>query len=155
MPRIVKGGKYIFGWSRVGDGGRIIIPGEAMAEYGLAAGDRVIITSGSTRSGGLSLTTTNLVKDTPLASILPFIPEIEACRSPAGETVRAKKRLFCWTAIEKGGCIALPVETLNKYGIKTGDLLLSVRGSNRALGFAACGPIVEEASRHPEIAVFQ
>ena len=26
MPRLVKGGKYTFGWSRVGDMGRITVP---------------------------------------------------------------------------------------------------------------------------------
>ena len=155
MPRIVKGGKYIFGWSRIGEGGRIKIPDEAMAEYGLVIGDRVIIMSGSIRSGGFSITTVNLIKDSPLSSILPVIPEMESCHSPPGVTVRVKKRLFCRTTIEKSGCITLPVETLDEYGIKTGGLLLSIRGSNRALGFAVRGPIVEEASRHPEITVFQ
>lgn len=39
MPQLVKGGKHVFGWSRVGDTGRIIIPPEAMEEYHLKDSD--------------------------------------------------------------------------------------------------------------------
>ena len=35
MPQLVKGGKYIFGWSKVGKEGKIKIPPEAYEEYNL------------------------------------------------------------------------------------------------------------------------
>ena len=33
MPQIIKGGKYLFGWSKVGVKGKIKIPLEAYEEY--------------------------------------------------------------------------------------------------------------------------
>jgi hypothetical protein len=38
--------------------------------------------------------------------------------------------------------------------VQPGDRLLAVRGSGRALGFVARGPIYEEALRHPDLACF-
>jgi len=57
--------------------------------------------------------------------------------------------------IEEGGCITLPPETLREYEIIIGDLLLVVKGSPIAIGFALRGSIIEEASRHPELEVFE
>jgi hypothetical protein len=39
-------------------------------------------------------------------------------------------------------------------GVEPGDRLLAVRGSSRALGFVAHGPIYDEALKHPELACF-
>jgi hypothetical protein len=39
-------------------------------------------------------------------------------------------------------------------GVHPGDRLLVVRGSGRALGFVARGPILDEALKHPELEVF-
>jgi len=62
-------------------------------------------------------------------------------------------RPHCWAEL-RGGRVVIPLETLAKYGIESGDKLLVIRGSGRALGFAVRGPIVEEADRHPELDVF-
>ncbi|MEW6558549.1 MAG: hypothetical protein AB1349_14565, partial [Elusimicrobiota bacterium] len=62
MPRIAKGGKYVFGWSKVGKIGRIVIPKEAMKEYKFEVRERVILMSGSRRSGGFGITTLSLLK---------------------------------------------------------------------------------------------
>ena len=45
MPRLVKGGKYTFGWSRVGDMGRITVPSEALIEYDLQEGEALALES--------------------------------------------------------------------------------------------------------------
>ena len=34
MPQLERGGKYVFGWSQVSENGVIVIPGEAVGEYG-------------------------------------------------------------------------------------------------------------------------
>jgi hypothetical protein len=39
-------------------------------------------------------------------------------------------------------------------GMQPGGRLLAVRGSGRALGFVAQGPIYEEALKHPELEIF-
>ncbi|MGB3903699.1 MAG: hypothetical protein WBB22_02140 [Anaerolineae bacterium] len=70
-----------------------------------------------------------------------------------GRTVRVEGRAFCWTTIQEDGYITLPGEALREYGIMPGDLLLSVKGSRLALGFAIRGPLVEEAITHPELEV--
>jgi hypothetical protein len=47
-----------------------------------------------------------------------------------------------------------PVTVPATVGVQPGDRLLAVRGSGRALGFVAQGPIYEEALKHPELACF-
>jgi len=149
VPQLVKGGKYVFGWSKVGESGRIVIPPEAVEEYGFRDGDKVFIMPGSRSSGGFGISLPALLKGTSLSSILP--PELERFQTPRGEIIKSGKRTLCWTVVEKGGCIVLPVETLKAYGTGPGALLLSVRGSYLALGFLVRGPIVEEALQHPEL----
>ncbi len=36
MPQLVKGGKYVYGWSKVSTKGKIAIPDKAKEEYNLA-----------------------------------------------------------------------------------------------------------------------
>lgn len=151
MPQMLRGGKHVYGWSKVGEGGRIAIPKEAMDEYGLKEWERVILMSGSRRSGGFALTTPGLLGGTPLSAALRRFPRLRTFRMVEARTVRVEGRAFCWTTIQEGGYITLPGETLREYGIIPGDLLLSVRGSRLALGFALRGPLVEEAITHPEL----
>ncbi|MBA7631381.1 hypothetical protein ES703_38912 [subsurface metagenome] len=35
MPHLVKGGKYVFGWFKVGNEGKVKIPPEAYKEYNI------------------------------------------------------------------------------------------------------------------------
>lgn len=155
MPYIARGGKYVFGWSKVGETGKIAIPQEAMNEYGLTHWKKVILMSGSRRSGGFALTTPGLLRGSPLSSVLDRLPELGSFRMPEGRVVRIGERAFCWKMIEEGGCITLPPQTLREYQIIIGDLLLVVKGSPIAIGYALRGPIIEEASRHPELVVFE
>jgi len=155
MPYIARGGKYVFGRSKVGKTGKIAIPQEAMNEYGLADWKKVILMSGGRRSGGFALTTPGLLRGSPLSSVLDRLPQLRRFQMPEGRVVRIGGRAFCWKTIEEGGCITLPPETLREYEIMVGDLLLVVKGSPIAIGFALRGPIIEEASRHPELEVFE
>jgi hypothetical protein len=155
VPRLVRGGKYVFGWSKVGPTGRIAIPQEAMAEYGLKERDRVIVMSGSRRSGGFAVTTPSLLAGSPLAAVLGRFPRLRTFQMPEARTVRVEGRSFCWTTIEEGDYITLPEATLREYEVLFGDRLLTVKGSGLAVGFALRGPIVEEAMTHPELVVFE
>jgi hypothetical protein len=67
MPLIAKGGKYVFGWSLIGSGGRIQIPPETQAEYRLVPGGKVILTSGSKSTGGFTVSTKELLQRSALA----------------------------------------------------------------------------------------
>lgn len=150
MPQIVKGGKYVYGWSKVGTNGKIVIPSEALPEYNLADSQNAILLPGSKRSGGFGLTTPALLRDSPLAAVALRLGEFQI---PEGEVVEIDGKPYCWVRIQNG-TITVPLKTLARYQITPGDLLLSVRGSGIALGFPVRGPIIEEARTH-EIGVFE
>jgi bifunctional DNA-binding transcriptional regulator/antitoxin component of YhaV-PrlF toxin-antitoxin module len=149
MPQIVKGGKYVFGWSRVGETGRIIIPEEAAQGYGLE--DRGVLLPGSSRSRGFAVTTQSLAGNSPIKHMVDTVLNMSV---PEGEVLEIDGKSCCWVTIQNGR-FTLPVATLERYSINPGDCLLSVRGSGIALGFIVQGPIVEEARSHPEIQMYE
>ena len=75
MPRLVKGGKFVYGLSRIGPEGTIVIPPQAMKEYQYAAGDRVIFMSGSRKSGGFGLTQKRLLEKSELRALVEKLPD--------------------------------------------------------------------------------
>ena len=154
MPRLVKGGKYVFGWSRVDAGGGIAIPPEAVNEYGLAGHDEVILMTGSVRSGGFALTTMELLEGSPFAAVLEGEALMARPGVAPGEAVEIRGRLYCRVELTGGERFNVPAGTLRGYGIEPGDRLLVARGSGRAVSFLARGPIIEEALKHPEIESF-
>jgi bifunctional DNA-binding transcriptional regulator/antitoxin component of YhaV-PrlF toxin-antitoxin module len=155
MPELTRGGKYVYGWSKVSEGGKIAIPLEAMNEYGLKEFDKVVVMSGSRRSGGFAVTTPALLAGSPLAAALNRFPRLRTFQMPEAMVLRAEGRPYCWTSIGEGGYLSLPEQTLREYEIIPGDRLLVVRGSSLALGFALKGPLVDEALIHSEIEVFE
>jgi hypothetical protein len=126
MPQLEKGGKWVFGWVVVQPGKKITVPPEAYREYGFQAGEEIVFTRGSRRSGGFGI---------GRADKLPPL---------------LKKRVLAQGQMGKKGQVALPLEV----SVQVGDRLLVVRGSGYALGFLAQGPICEEALKHHDLAVF-
>ncbi len=61
MPQIARGGKNVFGWSKVGIDGKIVIPPEAIEEYSLNEDDRTILIPGSKTSGGFGLSSKRIL----------------------------------------------------------------------------------------------
>jgi hypothetical protein len=129
MPQLVKGGKWVFGWVLVGPQGAVTIPPEAWDEYAFQTEDEVIFLPGSRRSGGFGLSTPRL---------------LEQMGRPLQEQVLARGHIA-----ENRQVIVPPT-----IEIRPGDRLLAVRGSGKALGFVAEGPIYEEALQHPSLEVF-
>jgi hypothetical protein len=127
MPQLVKGGKWVFGWVIVGPRGELAIPPEAWDEYGFQLGDEVTFIAGSRRSGGFGLSHPRLL-----------------------DAVAIPLRALAQGRVDELGLVTAPAAV----GVQPGDRLLAVRGSGRALGFVARGPIYEEALRHPELACF-
>jgi hypothetical protein len=127
MPQLVKGGKWVFSWVKVGPEGELPIPGDAWAEYGFRAGEEALFLRGSRTSGGFGLSTPRLLTRT-------------------GDALQ--RRILDRSRIEAQQWVTLPAE----LGVSAGARLLAVRGSGRALGFVAQGPIYDEALRHPELA---
>jgi hypothetical protein len=151
MPQLVKGGKYAFGWSRVGDGGEIAVPPEALREYQLEGTREIILVPGSRTSGGFGIATAESLQGSPLAATLrsDSAPEV-----PKGGVVEERGRLH-YRATMRDGRLTIPLEVLSSYGIRPGGRILCIRGSGRAIGFAVRGPIVEEAQGHPELDIFE
>jgi bifunctional DNA-binding transcriptional regulator/antitoxin component of YhaV-PrlF toxin-antitoxin module len=155
MPQLVKGGKHVFGWSEVDHNGRIVVPDEALTEYGFEGVNKVLVMSGSKRSGGFALTTPSMLKNSQLSVILDREPRLAEFRLQEGETVTVGTRKYCWVKLSSKGEFVVPAETLKKYGVHLGDRLLVGRGSGLALGFIVKGPIVDEAKRHPDLELFK
>ncbi len=154
MPRLVKGGKFVYGLAVIGPTGTIFIPPEAMKEYQYREGDRVIVMSGSRTSEGFGLTKTETLDKSELSDLLNRLPRLRNLEIAEAEIIENKGRRFCWTVIKEGGRIDIPLKTLSAYGLKPGDRLVVGKGSHISIAFIARGPILEEALKHPELEIF-
>jgi len=130
MPQLVKGGKWVFGWVIVGLQGELAIPPEAWEEYGFQAGEEAAFLPGSRSSGGFGLSTPRLL-------------------APAAG--RLQPRILARGHIGESRQIMVPPAV----GMRPVSRLLAVRGSGRALGFVARGPIYDEAMQHPELEILR
>lgn len=155
MPQLVKGGKYVFGWSVVDEDGRILLPGEAVAEYGIEPGERVFLMSGSRISGGFSVSRKSTIERSNISDILAQNPDLAGFRTEEGQIIKIGIRSLCWLTTTEGGGLRLLPPVLEAYGVKPEGRLLAARGSYMGIGMLVKGPIVNEAVRHPEIPVFQ
>jgi hypothetical protein len=154
MPQLVKGGKYVFGWSRISEKGGIVIPAEAVKEYGLVPHTKVILLSGSKTSGGFIIARKPMLEQSSLGDILTANPDLNNFRIDEGKPIEFKKRMYCWVKIQENNMIILGRQALEAYGIKSGDNLLSGRGSYVGLAMIAKGPIIEHAKTHPELQTY-
>ena len=128
MPQLVKGGKWVFGWTVVSPDKEILIPAEAFQEYMFHQEDPVVFILGSRRSGGFGLGHRGKVT----SSII-------------------RPRIFAEGHIGKEMHVPLP----SVIEITPGTQLLVVRGSDMALSFLLKGPIVDEACLHPDLEVYR
>ena len=126
MPRLAKGGKWIYGWVVVRPQGKVTIPLEAQREYGFRVGDEVLFLQGSRSSGGFSIGT------------------------PTQMNTSLQKRVLGQSRIGESGQVMVPTGA----DVRPGDRLVAARGSRYALGLVARGPIYEAAAEHPELEVF-
>ncbi|MFX1302406.1 MAG: hypothetical protein ACFFBV_11135 [Promethearchaeota archaeon] len=155
MPQLVKGGKYIFGWSKVGKKGKIKIPPEAYEEYNLKLDKYAIIFSGSKTSGGFGLSSVRILKKSILKELIEKNTSLANYKIHEGEIIEFKNRKYSWLTIQEDKSIILLESTLKAFGINKNDNLLAGRGSQFAIGFIAKGPIFKEAKKHPEIEIFE
>ncbi len=155
MPQMEKGGKYVFGWSQISENGAVVIPAEAVDEYGLKTGTEVILISGSKSSGGFVMAIKSLLKKSQMGSILTMNPELDGKQSAEGQIVKIGDRKYCLSKVGDNNTIVLNAQILEAFGIGAGDRLLSVRGSYIGVSMISKGLIVECAKRHPELKLFQ
>ena len=126
MPRLARGGKWVYGWVVVGPGPSLPIPPAAWRKYGFQDGGEALLLAGSRTSGGFGLA--------------------DAARLPA----HLATRVLGHARFNADGQATL----LAGAPVQPGDRLLAVLGSGYALGFLARGPIYQLALAHDEIEVF-
>jgi hypothetical protein len=153
VPQLAKGGKHVFGWSRVRANGRIVIPPEALAEYCLAESQALLLLPGSRTSGGFGLGAYDVVAESKRGAVLDACPELKDLRLDEGELVEWAGKPYSWVRLREGG-ISVPPRTLACYGVTIGDKLMVARGSGLAVGFVARGPLLTEGERHTELLEF-
>jgi len=155
MPQIAPRGKFIFGWSIIGDKGQIFIPEQARAEYGLQPDQKVILMALSRTSGAFSVGSWARFEHSKLAFILDSLPQVANGLIPEGDTLPYKGCRYGWGRLHPDGYLHLAPQVLAGLDLRPGDLLLSIRGSAIACDFAVKGPLVEAARGHPEIPCFK
>jgi len=155
MPQLI-GGKKVFGLSRVGSRGQIVIPAEAFNEYELGSNNKVIIISGTRLSGGFELTTPKIIeKSPPLKKIFNDNPKLAEFKINRGRTIEYKGKEYCWVELRRDHSIIIPPVTLMKWGVKPGDLLAAVSGGYLKLSFPSKGPTVDRAKKSPDVRVYE
>lgn len=148
MPQMTKGGKYIFGKSRIREDGSLQLPPQAVAEYGLAAEKNVYLFTGSKITGGFCVTRQGLLLPSKLGHILQENPSLQSYSAAAGTWKRYKGRAYCWTGVTPDGRLQLTQETLAFLDLQPGTELLSIRSSDIAFTMGAKGPLLEKAARY-------
>jgi hypothetical protein len=162
MPQLVKGGKWVYGWSIVDMDCRVPVPEDAREEYGLALQEDVLVMSGSRSSKGFAVTTTELLSGTPFQrhfeGYLEFLDYYEK-NSTTGKHQRAvftqKGKILSRVFLDERCCLHMWRALLEQYGVSPFGRLLVIRGSGIALGYIVKGPIVKEAGKHPNIRTFE
>jgi len=154
LPQLVKGGKYVYGWSTVSECGVVVIPGETVREYGISPDVPLMLIKGSRTSGGFGLTSSRLLEGTPLAGVECVSIGPPVCDT--GNVTEVQPGLSGNPEGPDSGALSfrLTPEAMERFDVRAGARLLLVRGSGRALGFLARGPIYEEALRHAELREF-
>ena len=155
MPQVTKGGKYIFGWSKVNDDLSIQLPEMAISEYNITAEGKVIIISGSIKTGGFVVTRKELLLNSKIGNILKDNPHLCDYKIEEGECIKYKGRLYGWCNISKAGKLRLNQKTMETLDINIGDKLLSIRSSDIAFCMGQKGELIEKAKSYQgEIVVY-
>jgi hypothetical protein len=157
MPQLVKGGKHVFGWTRIKPDGRIRVPDEAFEEYHFQSGEKIILMSGSRTSGGFSIIKRDALAASKIGRrIFHWMNHLNGPDSftAAGQTpVRSGGRLISWMIMDEDKNIRLSDELITALELKFGHKLLVGRGSGLGPAFIAGGPIFEEALKHNNLSV--
>ncbi len=154
MPQMERGGKYVFGWSQVSQGGVVAIPCEAVKEYGVNPGTEEILIYGSKSSGGFVMAIKLLLKQSKMGSILTDNPDLDNEQTEEGRIFVLRDRKYCRSRVGNNNTLELKPQVLEAFNITPGDGLLSVRGSYIGLSMISKGLIVKCAKRHSELECF-
>lgn len=148
MPQMNKGGKFIFGKSRIRDDLTVQLPTQAVTEYNAAAEGKVYLFTGSKITGGFCVTRRGLLESSRLRHILTDNPTLQNYQTTEGEFIKYKGRSYCRVNISENGIIELNREMMNFLDLKSGMELLSIRSSDIAFTMGAKGPLLEKAKNY-------
>jgi hypothetical protein len=158
MPQLVKGGKYIFGWTLINKDFKIRIPDETYDEYKFTETDKLIILSGSKSSGGFSVITPNSIINSKFSKNIIRLVGYEKVKNSFTtdklEIIKLGERVISWTSIDKERYFRLSIELISLLNINIGDKLLVGRGSGLGPAFIAKGTIYKEALKHKDLLEF-
>ncbi|MFA5728058.1 MAG: hypothetical protein WC957_01395 [Candidatus Neomarinimicrobiota bacterium] len=155
MPQLVKGGKYVFGWTLVNNGLKVRIPDETFEEYKLIETDKLIILSGSKSSGGFSIIAPNSIINSKLSNniirLVGYKKETNSFTIDKLEIIKQGDRMISWTSLDKERYFRLSIKLISILNIKIGDKLLVGRGSGLGPAYIAKGTIFQEALKHKDL----
>lgn len=146
MPQITKGGKFVFGWSKINSDFTIQLPQTAIDEYNITSEGKVYLISGSKKTGGFCVSKKGLLYNSKIGNVLTDIPSLIDYQIDEGEFVKYKGRLYCWQSVSKTGVLQFTDTLLNTLSLKVNDKLLSIRGSDIAFVMGVKGPLIERAN---------
>ncbi|MBN2694665.1 hypothetical protein JXR93_08385, partial [bacterium] len=63
MPQMNKGGKFVFGWSLIQNDYTIQLPEMALEEYKISSEKKIILISGSKKTGGFCVSRKELIEN--------------------------------------------------------------------------------------------
>lgn len=144
MPQITKGGKYIFGWSKISENGKLVFPPMAVEAYRLKEEDHIYIVSGSRQTGGFCVLPEPLLINSKIKNILEENLNLADRSLGEGELISYKGRKYGWLAL-KENTIHLSAQLMKNLDIKVGDELLSIRSSDIAFTMGAKGRLINKA----------
>ncbi|MBW9213028.1 MULTISPECIES: hypothetical protein [Terrabacteria group] len=147
MPQMTKGGKYIFGWSKIGENGELTFPTMAVKEYNLQEETYIYIISGSKQTGGFCVMTEPLLSHSKLKNILEENPSLADRSLREGVLISYKGRKYGWLAL-KDNSIYLSTTLMKDFEIKVGDRLLSIRSSDITFTMGARGSLIDKANKY-------
>lgn len=145
MPQITKGGKYLFGWSRIRKNGELIFPSMAIEEYKLKEENYIYIVSGSKQTGGFCVMTKPLLSHSKLKNILKDNPSLANRSLGEGEFIAYKGRKYSWLALKEDR-VYLSEDFMKCLNIQVGDRLLAIRSSDIAFTMGVKGRLIDKAN---------
>lgn len=145
MPQMTKGGKYIFGWSKIKEDGKLSFPTMAIEEYKLEKEKYIYIVSGSKQTGVFCVMPEPLLSDSKLNNILVKNKCLAERSLKEGELILYKGRMYGWLSLE-GTNVNLTQSLMDYLGVSTGDKLLAIRSSNIAFTMGFRGSLIDKAN---------
>ncbi len=145
MPQMTKGGKYIFGWSKIKEYGKLTFPTMAIEEYKLQEESYIYIVSGSKQTGGFCVMPEPLLSDSKLNNILVKNKCLADRSLKEGELILYKGRMYGWLFLD-GINVNLPQSLMDYLGVSVGDKLLAIRSSNIAFTMGFRGSLIDKAN---------